>query len=144
MSTIVISGKTLGAKKPLFADWSIPLPPDWGGEGGRTLRDLIAQVVRTEVQAFRERQEERRTFRALTARQLTQGVERGKIEMGGREGPEQTVDEEEAVAVACQAFEDGLFLAIIDNETYRELDREVHLSEESRVAFVRLTMLAGG
>jgi hypothetical protein len=144
MPILTISGKAIGAKRPLFADWSIPFPPEWSGEGGWTLRDLIGRVVRAEVQAFRQRQEERRTFRALTARQVEQGVERGKIEMGGSEVSLQPVSEEEAVAVACQAFEDGLYLVVIDEEDYRDLDREIHMKPDSRVTFVRLTLLAGG
>jgi hypothetical protein len=144
MSTLTISGKAVGAKKPLFADWSIPFPPEWTGEGGLTLRDLISRVVRAEVQAFRQRQEERRIFRALTARQIEQGTEKGKVEMGGSDVPLQTIDEDDAVAVACQAFEDGLYLVVIDEEDYRELDREIHVRPHSRVTFVRLTLLAGG
>ncbi len=144
MSTLTISGKAIGAKRPLFADWSVPFPPEWGEGGGTTLRDLIGRVVRAEVQAFRQRQEDRSTFRALTARQIEQGAEKGKIEMGGSEVPLQAVSEEEAVAVACQAFEDGLFLVVIDEEDYRELDREIHVRPDSRVMFVRLTLLAGG
>jgi hypothetical protein len=144
MSALTISGKAIGAKKPLFADWSIPFPPEWSGEGGLTLRELIGRVVRAEVQAFRERQEERRTFRTLTARQIEQGAQTGKIESGGSEVPLQPVNEEEAVAIACQAFEDGLFLVVIDDEDYRKLDREIHVRPDSRVTFVRLTLLAGG
>jgi hypothetical protein len=144
MSTLTISGKTIGTRRPLFADWSIPLPPEWRGEGGRTLRDLIGHVVRAEVQMFRQRQEDRQTFRAMTARQIEQAQERGKIEMGGGGVPPQPVDEDEAVAVACQAFEDGMFLVVIDDQDYRELDREIHVREESRVTFVRLALLAGG
>lgn len=144
MPTLTVSGKALGAKRPLFADWSIPFPPEWSGEGGLKLRDLIGRVVRAEVQAFGQRQEERRTFRALTARQIEQRAEKGKIEMGGSEVPMQPVDEDEAVAVACQAFEDGLYLVVIDDEDYRELDREIHVRPDSRVTFVRLTLLAGG
>ena len=34
MSTLTISGKAIGSKRPLFADWSIPFPPEWSGEGG--------------------------------------------------------------------------------------------------------------
>jgi hypothetical protein len=64
MSTLTISGKAIGARRPLFADWSVPLPPDWGDAGGRTLRDLIGCVVRSEVRAFRDRQSERQVFRA--------------------------------------------------------------------------------
>lgn len=144
MASLTISGKALGSHKPLFADWSIPFPPEWQSEGGLTLRELIARVVRSEVQAFRERQLERQVFRALTAREIAAGAERGKIEMGSSEIGVQPVDEDEAVAAACQAFEDGLYLVVIDGEDQREIDRQIHVRPESRVAFVRLTLLAGG
>jgi hypothetical protein len=144
MSTLTISGKAIGARKPLFADWSVPLPPDWDHSGGQTLRNLIACVVRVEVRAFRERQLERQVFRALTAREIADGAEKGKIEMGGSEVAPQSVDEDEAVAVACQAFEDGIYLVAIDGEDQREIDREIHLRPNSHVTFVRLTLLAGG
>jgi len=144
MSLLTIQGKTLGSRRPLFADWSLPFPPEWSDEGGLTLRDLIGRVVRSEVQAFRQRQADRQVFRALTARQIAAGAEQGKIESGGSEVEPQAVDEEQAVAVACQAFEDGLFLVVIDGQDYRELDRMVHVQPDSRVTFVRLTLLAGG
>jgi hypothetical protein len=144
MSTLTISGKAIGARRPLFADWSIPFPPEWGESSGLTLRELISRVVRAEVAAFRQRQEDRQVFRALTARQIEEGSEKGKIEMGGSEVPPQPVDEEEAATVACQAFEDGLFLVVIDGEDCREIDREVFVRPDSRVTFVRLTLLAGG
>jgi hypothetical protein len=145
MSTLTISGKALGARRPLFADWSLPLPPDWEASGGgRTLRDLIDAVVRGEVRAFRQRQEDRQVFRALTAREISAGAERGKIESGGSDVPVQLVDEDEAVATACQAFEDGLFLVVIDGQEHRELDRQIFVQPDSRVTFLRLTLLAGG
>jgi hypothetical protein len=144
MSTLTISGKAIGARRPLFADWSVPLPPDWDDEGGQTLRDLIGCVVRAEVRAFRERQAERQVFRALTAREIAAGAEKGKIEMGGSDVAPQAVDEDDAVAVACQAFEDGIYLVVIDGEDQREIDREIHLRPDSHVTFVRLTLLAGG
>jgi len=140
---IQISGRALGRKKPLFADWSIPLPPGLGDGGSVTLRDLIARIVRAEVQAFRDRQEERRILHALTASDIEKGVVRGKIDSGGRE-ERQKVDDEEAVEVALQAFEDGLYLVVLDEQEVRQLDQQVFLNNESRVTFVRLTMLAGG
>jgi hypothetical protein len=140
---LTISGKALGWKKPLFADWSIPFPPDVG-DGGLTLRDLIGRVVRAEVEAFRRRQQDRQLFRALTARQIQEGAARGKVEMGGSEVKPQEVDAEQAVAVALEAFEDGLYLVVVDGQEQRQLDAQVHLKEDSRVAFVRLAMLAGG
>jgi hypothetical protein len=140
---LTIQGKAVGRKKPLFADWSLPLPPDLG-EGGRlTLRDLISRIVRAEVAAFRGRQEERRLVRALTARQIEEGAVKGKVDMGGREEPP-PVDEDAAVAAALQAFADGLYLVVLDGAEQRGLDQEVFLRPDSAVTFVRLVMLAGG
>jgi hypothetical protein len=144
VDTLTIRGRALGRRRPLFADWSIPFPPEWFGAGGLTLRDLIGRVVRSEVQAFQQRQADRQVFHALTARQIEAGVEKGKIEMGGSEVPRQPVDEAQAVAVACQAFEDGMFIIAIDEQEHRELDREIHVRPNSRITFVRLTLLAGG
>src|SRR5262245_40449983 len=140
---LTISGKALGRKKPLFADFSIPFPPDLGDGGSTTLRDLIARVVRGEVEAFKQRQEERRLLRALTTNEIDAGAVRGKIDMGGREA-HQKVDVEEAIGTALQAFEDGLFLVVVDEQEQRNLDAQIFIKEDSRIAFVRLVMLAGG
>ena len=140
----VISGRALGRRQPLFADWSVEFPPEFRSGGGATLRDVIARVVRDEVRAFRDRQDERRVFRALTAREIETGAAAGKIEAGGREGPPQPVDEEDAVGTALQAFEDGLYLVVIDDAEQRSLDAPVFVQPDSRITFVRLTLLAGG
>jgi hypothetical protein len=140
---LTISGKALGRKKPLFADFSVPFPPGRGDGGAVTLRDLIAQVVRHEVAAFKQRQSDRKFVHALTARQIEEGAARGKIDMGGRD-LDQEVDPEQAVGTALEAFEDGLYLVIVDGVEQRKLDNQVFLNPDSRVAFVRLVMLAGG
>jgi hypothetical protein len=141
---LTIRGKMLGRKQPLFADWSVPFPPDLKAEGDRlTLRDLIARVVRAEVAAFRSRQEERRLVRVLSRSDIDQGVVKGKVDMGGRD-VKQPVDEEEAVATAIEAFADSLYLVVVDGEEQRDLDREVYLQPDSQLTFVRLAMLAGG
>jgi hypothetical protein len=140
---ITISGKTLGKKKPLFADWSVPFPPDLRESEGLTLRELITRLVAAEVHAFQKRQRERQLVHALTATDIEKGVVRGKVDMGGRH-LRQNVDPEEAVGTALQAFEDGLYLVVIDGEEQRDLECEVHLNADSHVTFVRLAMLAGG
>lgn len=143
-STITIEGKVLGRKKPLFADWSIPFPPDLQQSGNRiTLQDLLTRIVREEVRAFRERQEQRRLTRVLTQDEIEQGARAGKVDMGGRD-LDQEVDEAEAVNTVLQAFEDKLFLVFVDGEQPQELDHQVHLEPDSRVTFVRLVMLVGG
>ena len=59
----------------------------------------------------------------------------------GESDVHQEVDEEQAVATAIQAFEDGLYLVVLDGEERKDLDRPVPLTDESRVAFVRLAMI---
>jgi hypothetical protein len=141
---VTLSARVLGRSKSVIPDWEIPFPPDFHEEGERlTLRDLITRIVREEVAAFRQRQEERKFIRMLTAEQIAAGVEKGKVDMGGRD-LEQEVVEDEAVATALQAFEDGLFLVIVDDKEERELDGEVFLKPDSQLTFLRLVALAGG
>ena len=141
---LTIDGKVLGRKKPLFADWSIPVPPGLDGDGGGlTLRQLITRIVLEEVKAFRERQEDRKMLKALTSTQIGNAIAKGKVDMGGH-ALKQEVDEEQAVGAALQAFEDGIYMVVIDGDEQRALDKEIYLHPDSRITFIRLAMLAGG
>lgn len=141
---LIISGKALGHRRPLFADFSVP-PPDELGHGGRTtVRDLIECVVRHEVAEFKNRQEQKQFIRALTQREIADAVETGKVESGGTDVEPQPVDANEAVGTALQAFEDGMFLLVVDGRDHRNLDDPVFLQTDSQLTFVRLTLLAGG
>lgn len=141
---ITVDARVLGQRKPLVPQWSVPFPPEYAAEGERlTLRALISRIVLEEVEAFRRRQADRQLVHVLTAAQVAEGALRGKINPGGQE-LDQEVDADAAVATALQAFEDGLYLVILDGEEQRSLDREVFLKPESRLTFLRLVMLAGG
>ena len=142
---MIVSGKSLASRKPLFEDWSIPIPPDDDdGDGGLTLGELIERIVREEVRKFRQRQHDRQFLRALSAEQIAEGVERGKVEMGESDVGVQEVDEDHAVANALQSFEDGIYLVAIDDEQQTELEAQIYLHEDSRITFIRLTLLSGG
>ena len=144
---MLITGKTLGSKKRLFDDWSLPIPPnddDGDGGGGLTLGQLIERIVREEVKSFQKRQHDRQFLRALSAEQIDAAAARGKIEMGASEVGIQKVDPDQAVGAALQAFEDGLYLVVIDEVEHRNLEQQVFLHPDSRITFIRLTMLTGG
>jgi hypothetical protein len=141
---LTISGKSIGKRKPLFADFSVPPPPGLRGDGGATLRQVIEHVVREEVAAFTKRQQDRVIYRTLTARQIEEAAQRGKIDSGGSEVPPQEVDTDAAVGTALQAFEDGLYLVVVDDQQGKALDQQVYLRPDSRITFIRLTLLAGG
>jgi hypothetical protein len=140
---LTISAKALSRKKALFEDYSVPAPAGVGAGKPITLRDLIGHVVRTEVTAFKDRQAERRLLKALTARQIQEGLAAGKVQAGGSD-LDQHVDAEQAVATAVEAFADGLYLVVVDENEMKELDSVVPLTASSRLTFVRLVMLAGG
>ena len=141
-----VEAKAIGRRQPLLADWSIPLPPDIGPDGGETtLRKLIDSVVRIEVDGFHKRQEERRLFTALTAKQIADGAAKGKVVAGLHEEAKITkVNPDDAVGIALQAFEDGMYLVIIDEIEQKALDAQLYLKPDSCVTFIRLSMLAGG
>ena len=46
-----LSVKALGRRKPLLDDWSVSLPPEFEGDDGVTLRQVIARIVQGEVAA---------------------------------------------------------------------------------------------
>ena len=140
---MIVTARTLGSRRPLFADWSVPLPPIGGdGDGGITLRDVISHVVAMEVKAFLERQEDRRLDRVLSAAQIEDGEAKGRVAPEGR-GIVQKVNLEHAIGAALEAFEDGMYLVVLDGEEQRNLDAQIYLRDESRIAFVRLVFLAG-
>ena len=141
---ILVDGKAIGQKRALFTDWHVELPPvDERNGGWLKLRDLIRCIVDKEVDAFNSRQEERRLARVMSRQEIAQGMERGKVDPGERD-LEQSVDTEEAVAVALQAFQDGLYFVFIDEVQQTNLDSEVFLKTNSKVVFLRLTALVGG
>lgn len=139
---LTVSAKAIGRKKPIVDDFSIPVP-DALADRSFQLRDVIEHVVRAEVTAFRGRQAERRLLRALTAKQIDEGLATGKVSAGGSD-LDQAVDVDQAVATALEAFADGLFLIVVDEVELQDLNAVVQLAESSRLTFIRLTMLAGG
>jgi hypothetical protein len=136
---LLVQGKALGRKKPLFQDFSVAPPVT----GDLTLRSLLDHVVRQEVAAFRGRQAERRLLHALTAKQIEEGLAKGKVDSGGS-SLDQHVDVEAAVGTAIEAFQDGLFLVVLDEAELKDLDTPVTLTPTSRLTFIRLSLLAGG
>lgn len=142
---LTIRGRGLGQRRPLFEDFSLPPPADVGDGGPLKLRELIAHVVCQEVSAFEKRQQARRLDRVLSAGEIHDGLRKGKVSPEGREPqlPNTVVDAQEAIETALEAFADGLYLVIIDEVEYRDLDAFVRLQPDSRLTFLRLTFLAG-
>lgn len=139
-----VEGKVIGQKRPLFTDWHIELPPIDKSQGDHLkLCDLIRSIVTNEVDAFKARQEQRKLAQVMSKQKIEQEAQKGRVDPGEKDF-QQSVDVEDAVAVALQAFEDGLYYVFIDDVQQPRLDDEVFLKNNSRVVFLRLTALAGG
>jgi hypothetical protein len=142
--TLTIEGKLFGrGNKNLFPNFRMPLPPAWHGTAV-TLRTLLDGVVRTEVAAFRERQEARTVLQALSAARIAEGVARGKVDSGGTPDAAQEVNADDAVRTALQAFQDGLYFVFVNDEQKASLDDAFSVGPETRVTFLRLVAMAGG
>jgi len=138
----LVQTRALGKRKPLLDDFSIDPPSDLSDGDGVRLRDVIEHVVRQEVYAFQKRQQARRFDRVLTEAQVAKGAARGKVDPASK-NVVQPVDLDEATATALLAFEDGLYIVVIDEKERRSLDEQVLLRPDSRITFIRLTFLAG-
>jgi hypothetical protein len=144
MSGVVVEGKMLGRRAPLFPERSLAILPAAEAELRLPLREFINHVVQQELGAFAERHEQRSLLSALTQAEIEQGAARGRVLAGVREEEPAPPDPAVARRTALQAFEDGLYLVVVDGVQHRSLDEEVRLTSESRVTFLRLVALAGG
>ncbi len=143
--TLTVEGKRFGrGAKALFPNFQMPLPSEWANGATITVRDLIETVVRSEVAAFQTRQEARAVLQTLSPAQIAEGVAKGKIDSGGDPDARQAVDADESVAVALQAFEDGLYYVLINDDQKANLGDTFPVTADTRVTFLRLVALAGG
>jgi hypothetical protein len=133
--------KTTGRRERL-PSFGVPLPDD-ATEGGLTLRELITLAVREELAAYSERRVERTFAQVLTEQRLAAGRAAGRIDSGQRHTAPPP-SPEVAVGTAIEAFEDGLFLVLVDGRQETELDAQVLVAPDSTVTFVRLVALSGG
>jgi hypothetical protein len=79
----------------------------------------------------------------MSRESIEQSIAQGKVDPGERD-LRQIVNTNDAIAVALQAFEDGLYFVFIDEVQQTYLDNEVFLKTNSKVIFLRLTALVGG
>ena len=143
--TIQIEAKVMGQKKPIIDNWAFSLPPQAiESKNDITLHDIIAWVVRAEVDAFHQRQHKRRFARILTRQEIEDGVRKGKIDSGDQEHEEQQVDAQAAVTTALEAFEDGLYYVFVNEVQIQSLEEVLDLHADSKMTFLRLVPLAGG
>ncbi|GGJ43269.1 hypothetical protein [Deinococcus roseus] len=134
---MILESRILGRKKA-FEPVSLTL-----SRSTLTLQELIEEVVREQVEAFNQRQQDGQLFKLLTPESLQKGLEVGKITSGGLE-TQQQADVFEAQQVAITAFKDGLYYVFLGENQLEDLSETLNLPEDARIMFLRLTPLVGG
>lgn len=112
------------------------------GSEPHSLRDLIAEAVRSCLSAYRARAERGKAPVPLTDEQFDGMREVGKFAFGFHYN-EKEPDETEAIRTASEAVEDGLVRVFRGNEELTDFDKELKVNEGDVFTFVRLTMLSG-
>lgn len=102
-----------------------------------TLRELIRQRVRNEVEAYNATQPE--VFRGLV-----QPEESEQVLNGFRLKVRRPLDHAVQFDRACRSFANNGFLVLINGVQITELDDEFELSPQCEVEFVKLVPLIGG
>jgi hypothetical protein len=138
---MLIETKVLGSRKRPYEPWELPLIDN---SETLTLQDFLTRVVLQEVEAFKNRQEERKLFRVLSKEEIEAGAVKGKIDAGGLEHEPQEVDPVAAVENALVAFKDGFYYVFVDEKQALQLDEMIVVGPNSHVLFLRLVPLVGG
>jgi hypothetical protein len=110
----------------------------------KTVGEVLAAIVRQQVDDFKKRKQEAQLLRILTERDLEDGREAGRIASGVRERDERAPEIEDAIEAAELAFEDGFYYIFVNDVQVERLNHAVDSQESIDVLFVRLTPLAGG
>jgi hypothetical protein len=102
-----------------------------------TVRELIRSRVYQEVQDYNRRRPE-------VYRGLVQPTDAEKTLNGCKLPKARLIDWKKQFDKAIEAFEANGILILVDDKQAESLDEEIILRPDTRVSFLRLTMLVGG
>jgi hypothetical protein len=107
-----------------------------------TLRGLIGEIVKQNVQTFNKRIKEKPILEYLTDEEINSRILGGKISFGELYN-DNTAKLDKALECAFLAYEDGIFRVLVGNKETGCLDDALELEEDDVLTFIRLTMLVG-
>ena len=138
---VSLSIKMLGKRRPIIEKKPLALSLDFQQQP--TLANFLRLVVTQEVNTFNNKVDTINLLPYLDGKTIKRMANHGKISFGAiyRKDPAEI---EQAIKTALQAFEDGLFLVLIDGTKLDTLDQIIQFKDNSEVVFLRLVALAGG
>jgi hypothetical protein len=108
----------------------------------KTLRQLLAEIIKNEVEYFNAKNKQQMLLGYLTSEEIETRLQAGRVSFGERYNQEDA-DYNKALETALLAYEDGIFRVFIGEKEAGMLDDSLELKEEDVLTFIRLTMLAG-
>ena len=138
---ITITGRLIGMQKPLFEPWSIAIEPYLDGNDDWTLSELIEMVILEASTVFKEPPHDPaflQSVNALLAFQATSSASGPPSSEPPADPASMESQVGEAIGNALQAFEDDVYLVVLDSEDVMDLEDEIELRPDSQVTFVRL------
>lgn len=137
MTPVIVQTRIVGDRSG-SDDHSLTVGPDV-----LTLRQLLAVLVRHELDTYDSRRATNRTLRVLTPADMARGVATGRF---GHEARSVAAAPPFQVAFdrAIEAFADGLYFVFLDDVQVEDLDAPLGIDADSTLRLVRLVALAGG
>ena len=137
---IKVNVRQLGKRRASVAPTVYDLP--LGADGFFSARELITELVKSGVAAYKEKTEQPEILKCLTKEEIADKAQSGKISFGAVYN-EKTADPAHAIDNAIQCFEDGIYRIFLNDRALETLDEQLTVTQNDTFTFVRLTMLAG-
>ncbi|HEU4962833.1 MAG TPA: hypothetical protein VFV52_03100 [Bacilli bacterium] len=134
---LYLSVKQAGKRKGYITNQELNLDPI-----PSTLRELITQIVRLQVEAYNRKPTQDQLLPYLLPEDMDNLAETGKIGFEQRYN-EQQADVHQAIETALLAYQDGLFRVFANEDELTDPDAPLELTEGTVLTFIRFTMLAG-
>lgn len=107
-----------------------------------TVKELILEMTAVCVRDYNERMENKELLAALSASEIEEQAESGKIGFHINYGENQA-ELQEAQENALQCFEDGIYRIFLGTEELKNLEDSIVFGSDSELTFARMTMLSG-
>lgn len=134
---IYVRVKAVGKKKDV-----LPPTPYEITDGVSTLRQLLTEIVRTEVEKYNAKETGAQIIPFLTKEELEGQAEAGKVSFGTVYS-DKKANLKKAQDNAVQCWRDGLVRVFMNDDELTELDVPIQISVNAVFTFIRLTFLTG-
>ncbi|WP_435654770.1 hypothetical protein [Cellulophaga baltica] len=135
MEALTIQLKRLGKKKVKQFPLTFESTP-------KTLKELLEACVKNQVEAFNKKRLEVNVVGFLSPTEIQEQAESGKVDFGELANKDLAAVQE-AIDNVMVAFKDGLFVVFVDGDEITTLEAPLTLTDESVIAFIRMTFLVG-